>query len=105
MSDQYSVVMTTVSSDDAATSLAEALLRKQLAACIQVVPIKSHYTWKGSLQVDSEQLLMIKSKHSNFSAIRQCIVENHSYEVPEIIEVPIIAGSPEYLSWIDDVTR
>ncbi|MBE9059903.1 divalent-cation tolerance protein CutA [cf. Phormidesmis sp. LEGE 11477] len=105
MSNQYSVVITTVSSDDDATNLAEVLLSKQLAACVQVVPIKSHYTWKGSLNVDSEQLLMIKAKHSDFSAIQQCIVENHSYEVPEIIEVPITAGFPAYLSWIDEVTK
>ena len=105
MSSQYSVVITTVNSDNAATSLANALLSKQLAACVQVFPIKSHYTWKGSLHVDSEQLLMIKAKHSDFSAIQQCIVENHSYEVPEIIEIPIAAGLPKYLSWINDVTR
>lgn len=105
MPNQYSMVITTVSSDDAATNLAEVLLSKQIAACIQVVPIKSHYTWKGNLHVDNEQLLMIKAKHSDFSAIRQCIVENHSYEVPEIIEVPITAGLPGYLSWIDEVTR
>lgn len=105
MSSQYSVVITTVNSDNAATSLANALLSKQLAACVQVFPIESHYTWKGSLHVDSEQLLMIKAKHSDFSAIQQCIVENHSYEVPEIIEIPIAAGLPKYLSWINDVTR
>lgn len=101
----YSIVITTVSDDSEAARLAEILLEQKIAACIQVTPIKSYYTWKESLQTDSEQLLFIKAKHSDFTAIQQCITENHSYETPEIIEVSITNGLPAYLGWIDEVTK
>ncbi len=68
------------------------------------MPIKSYYTWKDSLQTDDEQLLLIKSKCDDFTAIKQCILENHSYEVPEILQVAITGGLTSYLAWIDEVT-
>jgi periplasmic divalent cation tolerance protein len=105
MSSQYSVVITTAGSKEEAEKLANALLEQRLAACVQVTQIKSYYTWKGSVNVDDEQVLLIKCKRLDFADIQKCIKENHSYEVPEIIEIPITAGLPEYFNWISEVTR
>jgi periplasmic divalent cation tolerance protein len=102
---KFSVVITTVESKDAADKLARRLLSQQLAACIQVTPIASYYTWNGEVNVDEEQLLLIKCPASNFPEIEQCIKASHSYETPEIIQLSIEAGSADYLNWISNVTK
>ncbi len=101
----YAIVMTTTSSQAAAEKIAQALLAQRLAACIQITPIKSYYIWQGSVNIDDEQSLLIKCKQVDFPDIQKCIKENHSYEVPEIIQLPITAGSPAYLQWISQVTK
>jgi periplasmic divalent cation tolerance protein len=105
MSTIYSIVITTVSNREDAENIARALLERRLAACIQVTQIQSYYTWKEIVNVDDEQLLLIKCKQADFADIQQCIKANHSYEVPEIIQLPISAGLPDYLQWIGEVTR
>jgi periplasmic divalent cation tolerance protein len=105
MSTEYAIVITTTSSKPAAAKIAEALLAQRLAACIQVMPIQSYYHWQGRMQVEEEQQLVIKCKQADFADIQQCIIANHSYEIPEIIQLPIIAGAPAYLQWIGEVTR
>ncbi|AFY94019.1 divalent-cation tolerance protein CutA [Chamaesiphon minutus] len=97
----YSIVITTTSSKAEAEKIARALLELRLAACIQVTQIQSYYTWKESMNVDDEQLLLIKSKQADFTDIQECISANHSYEVPEIVQIPITDGLPQYLQWID----
>lgn len=105
MNTQYSIVITTTSSKPEADRLARILLERHLAACVQISQIHSYYRWQGSINIDDEQILLIKSKQADFADIQQCITENHSYEVPEIIQVPIAAGLPAYLQWIDAVTQ
>ncbi len=105
MSRIYAIAMTTTSSKTEAETIARALLERRLAACIQVTQIQSYYTWKESVNVDDEQLLLIKCKAADFADIQECIKANHSYEVPEIVLVPITAGLPEYFQWISEVTR
>lgn len=101
----YIVVMTTTAPEEAATNkIVDALLSKKLAACIQVMPIKSAYWWKGKVTVEAEHLLLVKAKAALYAKIEACIKENHAYEVPEITQVPIVAGSAAYLSWIDEVS-
>jgi periplasmic divalent cation tolerance protein len=102
---KFSVVITTVGSRAAADKLARLLLSQQLAACVQVMPIASYYTWNGEINVDDEYILMIKCPASNFPEIEQCIKANHSYEIPEIIQLSIEAGSADYLNWISNVTK
>ena len=85
--------------------MALAIIRQRLAACVQVLPIKSYYTWQGKLNIENEILLLIKCKRTAFDEIEKCIKENHSYEVPEIVMVPIEMGSKEYLDWIKSVTK
>jgi periplasmic divalent cation tolerance protein len=105
MSAIYAIAMTTTSSKAEAETIARALLEQRLAACIQVTQIQSYYTWKGSVNVDDEQLLLIKCKQADFADIQQSITAHHSYEVPEIVLVPIMAGLPEYFQWMNEVTR
>jgi periplasmic divalent cation tolerance protein len=101
----YAIVTTTASSKEEADRIARALLERRLAACVQVSQVQSYYTWQENLNIDDEWLLVIKCKQADFADIQECIKINHSYEIPEIIQVPITAGLPDYLGWIDDVTR
>lgn len=105
MDNKYSVVITTTGNKEDAEKIANALLSEKLAACIQVTQIKSYYTWKDAVNVDEEQLLLVKCKEADYAEIEKCIKTNHSYEIPEIILLPISTGLPAYLSWINDVTK
>ena len=98
----YSLIITTAPSKESAKIIAGFLVEKQLAACVQMFPIESVYTWKGETCNEDEIVLFIKSKSSFFDKIKTAIKENHKYEIPEIIQVPITDGLPEYLKWIDD---
>lgn len=105
MDNKYSVVITTTGNKEDAEKIANALLSEKLAACIQVTQIKSYYTWKDAVNVDEEQLLLVKCKAADYAEIENCIKSNHSYEIPEIILLPISTGLPAYLGWINDVTK
>ena len=102
---KYSVVLTTTSNEQQAEELAQKILGEKLAACIQVQQIKSHYVWKGEACSDPECLLMIKTRVSLFEELEAFIRKNHTYETPEIIQIPVISGFAGYLSWIDEVTN
>ncbi len=101
---RYSVIMTTCDTETAAEQLAEALVVNHLAACVQITTINSFYEWEGEVKKDKEFLLLIKSKSENYETIESFISDNHDYDVPEIVEVPIHRGLKEYLGFIDDVT-
>jgi periplasmic divalent cation tolerance protein len=101
----YAVVITTAGSPEEAEKIAMALLDRKLAACIQVTQIKSYYFWEGKVNADPEQLLLIKCKAADYEAIESCIREVHSYDVPEVVQLPVTAGSSSYLKWITDVTK
>jgi periplasmic divalent cation tolerance protein len=100
----YSVVLTTTASDEETEKIAHALLAGKLAACVQATQVKSCYTWKGEVRIDHENLLFIKCKATDYAGIEECIRANHSYEVPEIVQLPLTAGSQDYLDWISQVT-
>jgi periplasmic divalent cation tolerance protein len=102
MDNLYSIVLTTTSNPAEAAKIAQMLLTAKLAACIQINQIKSYYTWQGSINIDDEQQLLIKCQTQDFAKIQDCIKENHSYETPEIIQIPITDGSPEYFQWINE---
>jgi periplasmic divalent cation tolerance protein len=102
------VVMMTAANADEAASLAEMLVRTQLAACVQILPpIESVYRWQGTIARESEVLLIAKTERSKFEEIDREVRALHSYETPEIIALPITAGSVPYLRWLsaslDDV--
>ena len=100
----YAVVLTTTASEEETEKIAQALLEQRLAACVQATPIKSYYTWKGQVHQDQEALLLIKCKAADYAEIEKCIRANHSYEVPEIVQLPLTNGSQDYLGWISQVT-
>jgi periplasmic divalent cation tolerance protein len=101
----YCVVITTCSTSEQAEVLCSALLERQLAACVQVLDITSSYLWKGQRESEPEKLLLIKTRRDLYGAIEAALGDVHPYETPEIICVPVVAGSAGYLGWIDEVTR
>ena len=100
MTKPYCTILTTTSSEEEADALAEMLVTKKLAACVQIMPISSFYTWQGAVQKDSEILLLIKTTSALYPQVEAFIIENHSYGIPEIIQLPITKGSPAYLVWM-----
>lgn len=95
------VVLVTAPSMDVGRDIARALLDGNLAACVNIVPsITSLYTWEGELCVDEEVLLIIKTTTSAFDALTSAIKSIHPYDVPEIIALPLAAGSRDYLDWL-----
>lgn len=100
----FCVVLTTAPDSDTAHRLAEGLVSGKLAACVQVFPINSFYTWKGELCRDSEYLLLAKTTVPRYPDVEAYIRANHPYEVPEIIRLPIEAGWGPYLAWVRENT-
>ncbi|MBD2578237.1 divalent-cation tolerance protein CutA [Oscillatoria sp. FACHB-1406] len=98
--DSYCVVLVTAASQQEAEAIASALLSARLAACVSMAPIHSMYVWKGEVNADEEWQLTIKTRLACFAALEAKVRELHSYEVPEIIALPIVAGSQPYLDWI-----
>jgi periplasmic divalent cation tolerance protein len=104
MSDAYCVILTTVGSQDEANRLAELLVERKLAACVQIANIASVYRWQGQVQKEAEYLLLIKTATHLYQEVEATIVENHSYEIPEIVQLPIVNGLERYLGWIAENT-
>lgn len=105
MNNGYSIIISTFPDKDTAKKTAKLLVEQRLAACVQMFPIESVYFWKGEICEDGEVMLIIKSKTALFDKIAAAIRGIHSYEVPEIVQVPITDGLPEYLQWIDGCTE
>lgn len=97
---RYGIVMVTAPSRTEATTIAQALVEEKLAACVSLLPVHSIYRWQGEIHQDDEWQLLIKSELAKFSLLEARIQALHSYEVPEIIALPILRGSQAYLSWI-----
>jgi periplasmic divalent cation tolerance protein len=103
---EYVLVLTTCSSDEEAGRIATALVSEKTAACCNIVKdVRSIYFWQGKLEDDREVLLIIKTTYASFPRVREMIGELHSYDVPEIIALPIIDGSEDYLNWVSEQTK
>lgn len=102
--DGYCMVLTTCPTREEAHSLASLLVRGHGAACVQIAEITSYYEWKGEVNTEPEQLLIIKGRADAYEKIERIISDNHSYEIPEIVRIPIDRGSAAYLGWIDEVS-
>ena len=103
--DNYIIVLNTCNSDEIASSIADTLVSKKLAACVNIVKgIESVYQWQGKIERDKEILLIIKSRQHLFSQIEHVIKALHDYELPEIIAVSVETGEKNYLNWIKSAT-
>ena len=100
MEPEFGIVLTTVATPDDARRLADGLLDQRLAACVQILAIQSAYRWKGAIQREPEQLLLIKTRAALYPAVEAYLRAHHPYELPEIVRLPIAAGSPDYLRWL-----
>jgi periplasmic divalent cation tolerance protein len=96
-------ITTTTPSKSAAQAIANAILEKRLAACVQIIgPITSTYWWENEIETADEWLCVIKSSRNLYSATEQAIVALHPYETPEILATPVTAGNARYLAWITE---
>ncbi|HJP37510.1 MAG: divalent-cation tolerance protein CutA [Gammaproteobacteria bacterium] len=103
IANKFILVLCTCPSQQEADAVATALLGERLAACVNQLPgIRSLYRWKGRITRDDEVLLLIKTSADLFASLEKMIKTLHPYTVPEIIAVPVIAGSAEYLGWIEE---
>ncbi len=102
----YIVILVTTSNKKEARRIAVELLKKRLAACVNIIDkIESFFWWQGKVELSNEALMVIKSKKEKLAAITKLIKSMHSYEVPEIIALPIISGEEKYLRWIGESLR
>jgi periplasmic divalent cation tolerance protein len=101
------VVLVMCGSAKEARKIARALVDEKLAACVNILqaPVQSVYRWKGKVESAREVLLVIKTTRRRFAALQRAVRSLHSYDVPEIIALPIAAGSRDYLDWISDSVR
>ena len=100
------VVLITTSDEDEAADIGYALVEEGLAACVNIVDsVRSIYRWKGETSDDTECLMVVKTIAGNFEALEKRVKSLHSYEVPEIIAIPIVKGSEAYLNWVEENTR
>jgi periplasmic divalent cation tolerance protein len=100
------VVFSTCGSAEEAERLARQLLEARLAACVNVImQIRSFYWWKGKIEDSGEWLLVIKTSRDLFEPLRTVLESAHTYELPEVLALPIIAASPDYLLWLEGELR
>ena len=97
------IILCTVDSSELGEQIAAALVESREAACVNIISgIRSIYRWEGKLCRDAELLLVIKSVTEKFEAVREKIRRMHTYQVPEVIAVPISAGDADYLKWLNE---
>ena len=98
------VVMTTTASRDEAAKIANVVVELRLAACVQIVgPIASVYRWQGKVEQSEEWLCLIKTQRVLYAQLETAVRENHSYDIPEVVALPIVDGSADYLDWLSRV--
>ncbi|GBE06879.1 MAG TPA: divalent-cation tolerance protein CutA [Nitrospirae bacterium] len=100
------IVYITAPNDEEAAKIAKALVEARLAACVNIVKnIRSIYRWQGKIEDDPEVLMIVKTRTGLFEALAAKVRKLHSYEVPEIIALPVVKGSEAYLNWLKDATE
>jgi periplasmic divalent cation tolerance protein len=104
--DRFLVVLSTVPTPEVGAELARQLVTQRLAACVNLLTgVRSFYEWDGALNEDSECQLVIKTEAARFEALRAWLKLHHPYDEPEILALPVEAGSPSYLDWVRKQTQ
>jgi periplasmic divalent cation tolerance protein len=99
------VIYITAPNEEEGAKIARALVEERLAGCVNIVkPIRSIYRWQEDIEDDTETLLIVKTQKQLFESLENRVRELHSYTVPEIIAVPVVEGSKDYLKWLEEVT-
>lgn len=102
----FAIILTTVSAVEEGESIANILVEKQLASCVNIIPnISSVYRWEGQIQSESEVLLLIKTTKDLEAEVYREVQNVHSYDIPELITLPITNGSDAYLDWMTNSVR
>jgi periplasmic divalent cation tolerance protein len=105
-STDFIVVLVTTASKEEAEKIAQRLLKDKLIACANIIsPVTSHFHWSGKIDCAEECLVVMKSRMSLFEELVECVKGLHSYEVPEVLALPIVAGSEAYLDWVGSVLK
>ena len=103
---EYIQLSTTTEKKEEAEIISRQVVEKRLAACVQIIgPITSTYWWKEKVEQTEEWLCIMKSKRDLYKDLEQAIMSIHPYEVPEIVAVPIVAGSQSYLEWLEQEVK
>ena len=98
---EYLQVITTTNTEEGARKIQRVLVEERAAACVQIIgPISSLYWWEGKIEEAKEWICLIKTKTEVYPKVEALIKKNHPYEVPEIVALPIVAGSAQYLAWV-----
>jgi periplasmic divalent cation tolerance protein len=101
--EEFQLVLTTAGSDEQAVTIARALVDRRLAACVNIVSaVCSIYRWEGKIEEEEEKLLIVKTSRRLFPQVQQAIRELHSYDLPEVLAIPIVTGDPDYLNWLGE---
>lgn len=101
-SNDFAVILITTSQDEESQLIARALLEQKIAACINIIPqISSLFWWKRKIEQERESMLVVKTRIKLIDEVVRLVKEVHSYEVPEIIALPVVGGNHDYLEWID----
>lgn len=101
----FRIVFVMAADEDESARIAQALVQEKLAACVNVVgPVQSTYRWRGAIETAREYMLVIKAAMRDFAKLERRVRELHSYEVPEIIAIPLAAGSKPYVAWLAEST-
>ena len=96
------VVLSTCANEEEGEKLARLLVEAKLAACVSVIPrMRSFYWWQGKIESSNECLLVVKSSRALFDSVKDVLASAHSYEVPEVVAMPIVEGSENYMSWLE----
>ena len=104
--DEAVVVLCTAPDDEVASKLARGLVEAKLAACVSRIPaLRSTYVWNDEIVEDTEVQLVIKTHRDRLDALERFVSENHPYEVPELIALPVVAGGARYLAFVSEATR
>ncbi|QQE64189.1 divalent-cation tolerance protein CutA [Leptolyngbya sp. BL0902] len=101
----FGLVLVTIDSEANAQALAQKLVEARLAACVSLAPVQSIYRWQGAIQQEREWQLTLKTNLTRLEEITQFISQHHPYDVPEIIALPLVAGSVAYLNWLAEQTQ